>query len=343
MRNFFLLNLILLAVCCLHGCADDGFSDRPDVNGSGRPDEIIVIFTPNGLGDMGYNDLILQGLQGVYKNHTDIQMFFNAPRDMAQAENIFHDWIMRPTAGRSLCVLATSDFEDLVTSYFQSFSTLPEGKEILLFESDNPGNLPINTFRLNFYGVSFLTGICAASVSDGVGLAVGGSSADASIRSAFDGFADGYVQMGGTVPDVTFLSDSFDGYAMPDKAYRGMAEWSCNYDFIYPVAGGSNLGIYKYLRDYPVPVHTAGIDVDQAYLCNKIIGSSVKHLDRLLAFYLNLWLAGTPMPSEACYGLESGFVDFMVAPAFRASLGPDVEDFRQIAIEKENAYTYEEE
>lgn len=338
MRKTFLLGLLLAIACCLQACSDDGSDISPNGGDSTQTNEITVIFTPNGLGDMGYNDLILQGLQSVYKNHTDIQMFFNAPRDMAQAESIFHDWVKRPTAGRSLCILATSDFEDLVTSYFQSFPALPEGKEILLFESDNPHGLPIITFRLSLYGASFLAGICAATLSDGPGLAVGGSSADASIRSALAGLADGYARMGHTEPAVTFLSDGFDGYAMPDKAYRNMSEWTRNYDFIYPVAGGSNLGIYKYLRDFSTAVHTAGMDVDQAYLCNSVAGSTVKHLDRLLAFYLNLWLSGMPMPAKACYGLESGFVDFTVSQAYRRALGPIVEQYRQTAINEENTY-----
>lgn len=338
MRNAILLTLLLLTACCLQACSDDTSAGSPDADDLARPYEITVIFTPNGLGDMGYNDLALQGLQRFYKNHTDMRMYFNAPRDMSQAESIFREWASRPAAGRSLCILATSDFEDLVTAYFQSDTALPDGKEVLLFESDNPHDLPISTFRMSLYGASFLAGVCAASLTDGKGLAVGGSSSDASIRSALDGLADGYAHMGRSTPDVVFLSDGFDGYAMPDKAYRNMAEWSSHYDFVYPVAGGSNLGIYKYLRDYASTVHTAGMDVDQSHLCNKVTGSAVKHLDRLLAFYLNLWLSGTPLPAKAWYGLGSGFVDYLVAPDYGASLGNVAEACRQTAIDKENAY-----
>lgn len=338
MRKTFWFGLLLLMVCCLQACSDDASDISPKEDDSAQPYEITVIFTPNGLGDMGYNDLILQGLQTFYKNHNDMRMYFNAPRNMADAERIFREWTLRSISGKSLCILATSDFEEMVTGYFQSTPALPEGKEVLLFESDNPHDLPITTFRLSLYGASFLAGISAASISEGRGLAVGGSSTDASIRSAIDGLADGYAHMGRTEPAVTFLSDDFDGYAMPDKAYRNMSEWTCDYDFIYPVAGGSNLGVYKYLRDYSTAVHTAGMDVDQAYLCNSVTGSAVKHLDRLLAFYLNLWLTGRPLPAKACYGLESGFVDFTVSQTYRRTLGPIIDQYRQTAINKENTY-----
>lgn len=187
MRNVLLSLLLLLAASFLPSCSGDDAAANPD-DGLTRPYEITVIFTPNGLGDMGYNDLSLQGLQNVYKNHTDIWMYFNAPRDMAQAERIFREWAARPATGRSLCILTTSDFEDMASDYFRNAPPLPEGKEVLLFESDNPGNLPVKTFRISLYGASFLAGELGLEVS-GVHL-YDGQNVEAVSEEACDGGAD---------------------------------------------------------------------------------------------------------------------------------------------------------
>lgn len=228
----------------------------------------------------------------------------------------------------------------MVNNYFTQTDTLPKGKDVLLFESNNPHNLPITTFRLSMYGASYLAGVCAATSTKGNALIVGGSSSDSSIQSAFDGFTDGYKSITDDTPDTAFIASSYEGYAQPITAYHMMGRWSRTYSFIYPVAGGSNLGIYKFIRDYNPSVFTTGMDVDQSHLCNKITGSLIKRLDKLVAFYTNLWLSGNSMPRKAVYGLGSQFVDWTLAPSYSEELEVITNTYRDQAIQKENEYEY---
>ncbi len=338
MKKVFILPLLYLLTFVCSSCSDKEYITETPPNEL-RP-EITVIFTPNGLGDLGYNDLVLQGFQTIYQNNLFIKMYLYAPHSIQEAEDIFTDWIQRSTSQRSLCILATSDYEQMVNNYFTQTDTLPKGKDVLLFESNNPHNLPITTFRLSMYGASYLAGVCAATSTKGNALIVGGSSSDTSIQSAFDGFTDGYKSITDDTPDTAFIASSYEGYAQPITAYYMMGRWSRTYSFIYPVAGGSNLGIYKFIRDYNPSVFTTGMDVDQSHLCNKITGSLIKRLDKLVAFYTNLWLSGNSMPRKAVYGLGSQFVDWTLAPSYSEELEVITNTYRDQAIQKENEYEY---
>ena len=71
---------------------------------------------------------------------------------------------------------------------------------------------------------------------------------DSPINIAKDGFIAGY----GSDCDVEYLADDWTGYVSASLAYRKMSDWAVDYDFIFPVAGGSNAGIYRYSREFEV-------------------------------------------------------------------------------------------
>lgn len=58
--------------------------------------------------------------------------------------------------------------------------------------------------------------------------------------------------------------------------------------------GGSNMGIYRYLREHPDGPWVAGMDVDQSPFSSKVIGSEVKHIDDLLVQIVRDWIKGAP-------------------------------------------------
>ncbi len=117
-----------------------------------------------------------------------------------------------------------------------------------------------------------------------------------------------------------------------------MSDWSKEYGYIFPVAGGSNAGIYRYSRENEDSPFLAGMDIDQSGLSNKITGSVIKKIDRLIFKYLMEWSTTGTMPESQLYGLESGYADWKLSPIYKAEYKDIMEQARQQAITKEQEY-----
>ena len=59
---------------------------------------IVFLFSPSGLGDMSYNDCILEGVQRFKMEHKEIDIYIYSPESLPEAEKIFSDWLK--TAGK---------------------------------------------------------------------------------------------------------------------------------------------------------------------------------------------------------------------------------------------------
>ena len=329
------LFIFLSILISFSACTDDEVTDN-----SIHLNQVNILYSPNGLGDMGYNDLILQGLQTVRKERKELESYFYTPENMEEAELIFSDWLSADTNGKSsLFVLTTDDYEELAYKYLKDMEKLPEGKSVLLFESRNPNGLPISYFQISMYGASYLAGVSAAYCTLGQPLILLGNSNDASNWYAADGFRDGYIsQTDAETVTVQALADDWSGYAKAAETYEMMDEWAKRYAFFYSVAGGSNAGVYRYLREYPRGIYTAGMDVDQSGLCTQIVGSLVKHIDLLIEDFIIQWLDTGTMPEQTMYGLESGYVDWVLAPSYKDAFQEIVKKERDTAIQKEKEY-----
>lgn len=301
--------------------------------------QIVVLFSPNGLGDMGYNDNILKGLQTIRKERTDAEILFYTPATLEEAEDVFSEWISTDIEGKpSLFVLTTSDYEDMVCKYLKG-KELQDGKDVLFFESSNPHELPLHHFQISMYGASYLAGVTAAHCTEKKSIVILGNSNDMPTWYAAYGFEDGYTSQADTESvTVHTLADDWSGYAKASETYQMMGEWEENYGFVYSVAGGSNAGIYRYLREFPDAVYTAGMDTDQSYLCSQIVGSMVKHIDVLIEDFIIQWIDTGTMPEETIYGLESGYIDWVLAPAYKDDFLELVNNERKTAIQKEKEY-----
>lgn len=318
------------------GCSDADEPATPS-QGDGLTPQIIFLFSPGGLGDMSYNDCILEGVQGFKRSHPEVDVFLYSPASMEEADRIFSDWMKRPGSDIPVVFcLASSDFEPLVDLYTAEYSLTPN-KRILLFESlrQYPDD-KISTFQVSMYGASYLAGVSASqSLNARNALILLGSSEDEPIESARDGFIEGY---GGKSYEVEYLASDWSGYVMANLTYQRMSEWTGAYDFIFPVAGGSNTGIYRFARENPDAPWLAGMDVDQSELSDKITGSVVKRFDILINEYFTQWLHTGQMPPGQIYGLDSGYVDWQLAPLHAAALREAVDAARPLAIEKEKDY-----
>lgn len=68
------------------------------------------------------------------------------------------------------------------------------------------------------------------------------------LQPAIEGFIQGYAQAEGKAATVTYLADDITGFNAPEKAYAAMTRLSWD-AFVFPLAGGSASGIYKYVRE----------------------------------------------------------------------------------------------
>lgn len=201
-----------------------------------------------------------------------------------------------------LFVFASSDYDDLVARATSGVS-LTANKKILVFESRREFGEGISSFQISMYGASFLAGATAASLCEEGGkdaLVVLANPTDSPIALAGDGFMAGY----GRTCDTEYLSDDWKGYVSASHAYQKMYGWASEYSFIFPVAGGSNSGIYRYSREFGECPFLAGMDVDQSSLSDRIAGCVIKHIDRLVYEYLDGWRQSGKLPESKVYDLE---------------------------------------
>lgn len=334
LRFVFVLALSVIAIAC---SKDDGIQDGMQP----QPRSVTVVFSPDGLGDNGYNDLILRGVLRFAEAHADVATRLCMPETLDEARLIAVGWCRDGEEGCSLLVLAASDYVEFARDELGVLPLDSSRRQILLFESGRLDSVPVSTFMVSTYGAAWMAGVCAAQVAQNP-LVVLANERDPVLKRSYDGFADGFRFALGDesqVADYVCLSAGNDGFAMENEAYRQMGEWAKQYDFVFPVAGGSNMGIYRYLREYPYGrIYTAGMDVDQSILCNNIIGSVEKSMDRIVEQYLEDWAAGASLPKHCRFGWNDDGSDWQISTNFQEFFGEWPDNFRAIAGQEEETY-----
>lgn len=329
----------------LTACNDDDDSS----NASGVKPEVLVLFSLDGLGDGSYNDQILRGIKLMENEYNQkMSIRFVNPKTMEEVESLCTSWwekIDEPadkkgTIPRRLLVLASSDYIDLARRLFAD-AEMNINRCVLVFEAEDNGEETeqIRSFDINMYGVSWLAGRTARELGCKNALVLLGNSMNTTTYDARDGFVDGYgTSEDGTTATVGAIADNYRGYGMPTELYHSMYDYDGKYDFIYAVAGGSNMGAYRYLRENPeCGIYTAGMDTDQSPYSTLIVGSMVKRIDLVLYDHLKNWYNQKDLPRYCHYGLESGYIDWQIADRY-AYLRAGVEANREEALRKEEEY-----
>lgn len=60
--------------------------------------QIVFLFSPGGLGDMSYNDRILEGVQRFKMENADIDIYIYSPESLQEAERILRTGLNVPKA-----------------------------------------------------------------------------------------------------------------------------------------------------------------------------------------------------------------------------------------------------
>ena len=281
---------------------------------------VTLVTSLNGAGDNGYNDLILSGALKFYQAHEEVELSLVWPHDIAEAEGILTSWLAEESEERQLLILGGNEYEQMVR---EKDIELDNNKTILLFESEAIQG--VNTIRIQRYGISYLAGCIVAP--EGCATIIAALPDDPILADAISGFTDGFKAYCGneeeedensyikTGLDTIYLANDYTGYAMPDSTYRLATE--INNGFIYPLAGGSNNGIYKSVRDNHFALAMViGMDADCSAHGKSIPFSVVIRSDKLVENYLTMWTNGEELPSHSSYGLEDGYTDIIISPYF---------------------------
>lgn len=313
----------------LSACTIRDFFEKPD-----SPEHLVrVLFSSGGLGDLSFNDGILRGILEE-KEKTCFRLYYTSPADMVQAEQIIRQWQEEDNPESCYTILVGSEYAELIHRLrFDEFRS----NWLILDTSEREMN--ITALRYYGFGVSFLTGMAVRLYTHADTVAfVGGQNLDF-IEECRNGFQDGFIHAGGREVLSSYLSDTPEGFASADKAYRLADSLYQKYTFIYAVAGGSNNGIYEYLRKNPnVGGYTNGVDVDQSDYSDRILGSVVKNIGECAGEYIREWVQGNPITEYKVYGLQSGNIGFLAAERYKSSLEHIVRDSFSVAVNKELEY-----
>lgn len=332
MKHAILLFLSAAAAIFLAGCAAEEIRETPDI-----PDHTVrVVFSPNGLGDLSYSDDILRGVLEARQRAGEFRLEYHSPADEEEAETLLGRWIEEDTdPTRYYTIVAGNEFEEVARRLLSD--TLRNN--YLLLDASSAG-FPIPSVRFSGYGVSYLAGVAAYTLAGADTAAyMGGCRGDYYIGECYQGFRAGYLDAGGKEVAETYISDEAYGFAMPERAYLMADSLFRLYPFVYAIAGGSNNGVYQYLREHPGGGgYTAGVDVDQSVYSDRIIGSAVKRIGACVGDYIGQWMEGREISAYARYGLRSGYTSFQVAGRYREALESVVEAHRERAALKEIEY-----
>ena len=299
---------------------------------------VEVVFSPGGVGDQGYNDKILRGLQRAAIQY-GFTLAIHIPEAKEQGVSIYEDWLADTLSigcERSLFVFAGSEYEYLLEEL-----SLPEDsrKDVLMFETDRQRE-GIYTFSVGCYAASYLAG--ATSVMDNYGmeqkaLVIAANPHDPQVKRAVEGYRDGYLAAGGDGCDVHYLSEAPDGgYRMPDEAYRYCMEHSGNYLYYFSAAGASNKGVYRFSREKMELA--VGMDDDMSLFSFLINISVVKHMDRAVVDVLGALLRNRHIPYHQKFTYSSGYEEMVFSEEVTEDLFLDISDIRNRIVEIEQRY-----
>ncbi len=307
--------LAVMLACCPAGCSDDDAptSDPEEVQ-TLHEDNIYVFLSPNGPGDNGYNDQIVEAVSE-FAFSREVGVHLSKPNSMSDVNDYLDVlWSIygEREQGKTLVVLAASEYEALALSR----SAVPNDRfQVLLFESEQE-DLPegFSTFHLSRYGISYAVGAMVARQRAEIIAAMPDVVA---LEDAIKGFKDGYAAHGARwVPAVHYLSTDYRGFTMQKKArqltdslQRAYNDVPC-YGTIYPLAGYANHGIYAGIRDVNLLISNLwgiGMDVDCSAQTDYTPFSVIVDIASLLRWYLADWLEGKDLPRKAVYGMQEGY------------------------------------
>lgn len=313
---------------------------------------ITVLFSPNALGDRGYNDNVFEGIyrfKEYYAGSRDVVIKYVVPNSNAEIDEIIQEWFATQSSMRRLLVITTSEIA-------MRFSDHPDWRprkncDVLFLDSDLAIE-GIYTRNIFLYGLSHLAGQMTMRLGFDTSAIVLANPIDPQLQDAAHGFMDGFRVAGGTIndADIYYLADqSGMGYDRSDSMFSlayhlGMKR----YKFVFPVCGGSTQGLYNFCRSIfswrnNISFLTCGLDVDQQDNAIYVLFSLLKRYDLCLENFMNDWVLEKKTSLRQNYGLDSPYAECVIADDFlilfeAAQVEKDLPEMNRRAVEAEQQY-----
>ena len=333
-NRFFRLFLLAMATLSLLGCSDNDSEDDAVAT-----NVVEVVFSPSGFGDLGYNDIILTGLEEARKR-LGFDVVMHVPASIEDGMAIYNQWARKSAPGeRRLFIFATNQYESALRQ--SDVHPSDANSTVLLYETHKPID-GVYTFRIGMYGAAYLIGAYTALTqkdeADSKAAVIAANPSDHNVDGAAQGFRDGFLEAGGADATISYISDKEgDGYNMPDEAYALCNRlYESGHTFFFPVAGGSNKAVYQFSRNQGV--YTAGIDGDMSAYSGLMNCSLVKNIGSATNDFIAMWLAHKEIPKHQDFFWDSGYVSVIYCHDWKETDAQGIETFKNNITGKEAAY-----
>ena len=313
------------------GCKGD---DNVEINTR----HVEVVFSPQGVGDQGYFDKILSELQRASTQY-GYTLAIHIPTNKEQGVDIYKNWCnsqLDDIYNKSIFIFAGGEYEYLLDSI-----TLPDDsrKDVLMFETDKMVE-GIYTFRISSYAASYLAG--AASILDYEesklnAFIIAANPYDKVLKSAIDGYRDGYMAAGGDRYKVHYLSNEAEkGYDMQDDAYKTCVKNIGKYTSHFSAAGASNKGVHRFSREYMEFI--VGMDDIESSVMSVMPFSIVKHTDKAINNILGSLFRNEYIPYHQNFTYSSGYEELVFKSYFTPESIAGFSQLKDNIIEIEKKY-----
>ena len=333
-NRFFRLFLLAMATLSLLGCSDNDSEDNAVAT-----NVVEVVFSPSGFGDLGYNDIILTGLEEARKR-LGFEVVMHVPASIEDGMAIYNQWARKSALGeRRLFIFASNQYESALRQ--SDVHPSDANSTVLLYETHKPID-GVYTFRIGMYGAAYLIGAYTALTqkdeADSKAAVIAANPSDHNVDGAAQGFRDGFLEAGGADATISYISDKEgDGYNMPDEAYALCNRlYESGHTFFFPVAGGSNKAVYQFSRNQGV--YTAGIDGDMSAYSGVMNCSLVKNIGSATNDFIALWLDKKEIPQHQDFLWDSGYVNVIYCHDWKETDAQGIETFKNNILGKETEY-----
>ncbi|MGL4853496.1 MAG: hypothetical protein ACRC3Z_12800 [Phocaeicola sp.] len=287
---------------------------------------VQMLFPTSGLGGEGYVDMLLYGIQKGCMEH-DVELTLLIPQNDEEGVECYQKWLKRggdaqeKNLEQSLFIFATTAYESLLKR--EGMVPAPGSNQTVLMLESNLEWPGLHTSCMQTYGASYYWGALVATIyrqiqeREGVRYQAAicvANGAEPVLKNGERGFREGFTTHFGEPPLTFYLgTEKEQGFDSPDSAYRACMLLPETCRFVYPLAGGSNKGVYRFSR--ASGVLTAGMDGDMKNYSEWMIGSLLKRMDRYLIDLVGNWAAGGKMETSQTYYLErEGYVEVTREP-----------------------------
>jgi|GEM_PF-3459967 len=307
-KNIFYIGVLLTILLVFTSCNKES---NEAVDGSNETWEVLAILSPNGLGDLGYNDNVFYGLC-LMRDSLNCRVETFAPDNFTDIESKVKDWVLLPSKANvhRLLVLCDSKCVDLVKKHGWANA---ENKDILLFDTYET-SLPVYTRATLLYGASYVIGRTSGKYCKSVGKHAAlfvANNEDWAVREGAAGYLEGAKEEGAVVDTYYLYDEESRGYNMPDSAYHLCYEIAPTTGFVMPLAGSSNNGVYRYGRDAAKnTIFTCSVDEFDFSSVSFQSCWITMDIGSYLLDFAKKWRAGTEQPLHSLAGLGSGYVMF---------------------------------